>query len=429
MSFYTEKVAPYFPLWLQVFAGLVTGILVGVLLGADIGWVTPEASARVINWLALPGYFFLAMLKMIVVPLVLASVVAGIAEAGSIAAVRTVGLRVVGYFLVTTAIAVSIGSFWAHLIQPGSFMQKAYVETALGTANKPEGLVQGVGSLNDLPQRLVGILPANPFNAIAEGEVLQIVIFAAIIGVALLAMPKTKSKPLTDMAIAVQDAAMMVVGWVLKLAPLAVFGLMAKVAATIGVATIAGVGVYMGTVVLALLSMAAVHLLIFKVSTGRSVINFLARAREVHLLAFSTSSSSATMPVTLCVAEEKMKVPPSVARFTVPLGATINMDGTALYQAVATVFLAQIFGLEVGFGALATILIMAIGASIGTPGIPGVGIVVLASILLTLGIPPEGIALIIGVDRILDMCRTAINVNGDLVVANVMGRWFGNKKA
>lgn len=220
---------------------------------------------------------------------------------------------------------------------------------------------------------------------------------------------------------------MVVVGWILKLAPYAVFGLIADLAAKLGVDALTIMLNYIGTVIAGLLLMVMCYTLLLMFVSGKKPLTFFKQIREAQLLAFSTSSSSATMPVTLRVAEEHVKVKPAVARFTVPLGATINMDGTALYQTVATLFLAQAFGVDIGLMGMLAILVTAIAASVGTPGTPGVGIVVLATILTTVGIPAEGIALILGVDRILDMCRTTVNVTGDLVACTVMEKLLAKR--
>ncbi len=222
---------------------------------------------------------------------------------------------------------------------------------------------------------------------------------------------------------------MAIVTWVMRLAPLAVFGLLAQVTSRTGLDAILGIAVYVLTVFLGLVCLLAFYLLIVTTLGRRSPTIFLAHVREVMLLAFSTSSSAAVMPLSLRTAEEKLKIRPAVSRFVVPLGTTINMDGTALYQAIAAIFLAQVFGVDIGATGVLVILVTSIGASIGSPGTPGVGIVILATILASVGIPTAGIALILGVDRILDMSRTAINVAGDLTACVVMERLLGARIA
>jgi Na+/H+-dicarboxylate symporter len=256
---------------------------------------------------------------------------------------------------------------------------------------------------------------------------LQVVIFAVFIGIALISMSPKQSRPLLDLMGSLQAVCMTVVRWAMWLAPLAVFGLLAKLTMTVGLDVLAGMAVYVGTVILGLVLLLGVYLLIVWLLGGRSPWRFLAAVREVQLLAFSTSSSAAVMPLSIKTADQKLGVRPSISQFLIPLGATINMDGTALYQGAATMFLAQVFGVELPLAALAFVVVTAVSASIGAPATPGVGIVILATVLAGVGIPAGGVALIIGVDRILDMSRTAINVTGDLTACTVMDRWVGGR--
>jgi Na+/H+-dicarboxylate symporter len=280
-------------------------------------------------------------------------------------------------------------------------------------------------TFEELPQRLLGLLPVNPLNSMANADMLQIVIFAAVIGVSLAMMPPRQSKPLVDLMGSLQEVCMTVVRWAMWLAPYAVFGLLAQLTSKIGLSALLGMGAYVGTVLLGLLLMVVAYLIIAYVVGKCGPLTFLRSSRELLLLAFSTSSSAAVMPLSIQTAEEKFKVRPSISQFVIPLGATINMNGTALYQGVAAIFIAQVFGVDIDPGALVLLVLTAVGASIGAPGTPGVGIVIIAMLLTTIGVPPAGVALIMGVDRILDMSRTAINVAGDLTAAIAMDRWIG----
>ena len=219
---------------------------------------------------------------------------------------------------------------------------------------------------------------------------------------------------------------MTVVRWTMWLAPFAVFGLMARLTSQIGLDALAGMGFYVLTVLAGLALMFVVYLLLIAVLGGVRPFRFVRDVRELLLLAFSTSSSAAVMPLSIRTAEESLHVRPSVSQFVIPLGATINMNGTALYQGVATAFLAQIYGIDIGMSGMLMVVVMAVGASIGSPATPGVGIVILSMVLSTIGVPPSGVALIMGVDRILDMSRTAINVCGDLVACKLLDRWVGS---
>jgi Na+/H+-dicarboxylate symporter len=232
-----------------------------------------------------------------------------------------------------------------------------------------------------------------------------------------------------DLLGSLQEVCMTVVRWAMWLAPIAVFGLLAQLTAKLGLHALLGMAVYVATVLLGLLLMFVFYLVVIFAVARVTPSSFVRSVRDVLLLAFSTSSSAAVMPLSIKTAEEKLRVRPSVSQFIIPLGATINMNGTALYQGVAAIFLAQIYGIEIGLGGMALIIMTSVGASVGAPATPGVGIVILSLVLGTVGIPAAGIALIMGVDRILDMSRTAINVAGDLVAAKLMDRWVGGKSS
>jgi Na+/H+-dicarboxylate symporter len=256
---------------------------------------------------------------------------------------------------------------------------------------------------------------------------LQVVIIAVIIGIALVSLNKEQSTPMVSFLTSVQAVCMTVVKWSMTLAPIAVFGLLTKFTIKLGIEALLGMAVYVGTVLASLMLLMLLNLLIVSLVARYNPFEFLKAIRDVMLLAFSTSSSAAVMPLSIKTAEERLGVKPSISQFVVPLGATINMNGTALYQGVATIFLAEVFGIDLGPFQLLVVMTMAVAASIGTPSIPGVGIVVLAMILNSVGIPTSGVALIMGVDRILDMSRTAVNVAGDLVTCKVMDRWVREK--
>lgn len=248
-----------------------------------------------------------------------------------------------------------------------------------------------------------------------------------IVGIALVLMAPDRSRPLLEVLGSLQEVCMTIVRVAMRLAPVAVFGLLAQITTRIGLDALLGMAVYVGTVVLGLFLILLLYLLLILVFTKRSPLSFLAASREVLLLAFSTSSSAAVMPLSIKTATEKLGVRPSIAQFVIPLGATINMNGTALYQGVATMFLAQVFGVDIPLGGLLLLVLVAVGASIGSPATPGVGIVILAMVLESVGVPSTGIALLLGVDRILDMSRTSINVCGDLVATTLMDRWVGGE--
>lgn len=415
-------------LWLKVLIGMVLGLLTGIAIGPSVGWVEPGVAAMASSWLALPGQLFLALIQMIVIPLVFASIIRGLAATENMEQLRKVGTRVVIYFVATTVVAIAIGLFLALLLRPGQFVDAQTVQAALGTKPVAAQTVPAVPAFAELPQKVLTLLPANPLSSMVENDMLRVVIFAMVVGAALVMMAPTQSRPLLDLLGSLQEVCMTVVRWAMVLAPFAVFGLLAQLTAKIGLNALAGMAAYVGTVLLGLLLLFVMYLLLLYAGVRQRPLGFVSAVREVLLLAFSTSSSAAVMPLSIKTAEEKLGVRPSISQFVIPLGATINMNGTALYQGVAAIFLAQVFGVEMGIGGLLLITVTAVGASIGTPAAPGVGIVVLAMVLGTVGVPPAGIALIMGVDRILDMSRTAINVSGDIVASVLMDRWVGGPR-
>jgi len=417
-------------LWAQVVIGMILGLLTGFALGPSTGWVSRTVAATVTSWLALPGQLFLTLIQMIVIPLVFASIIRGLAASDTAAQLRSVGLRVIIYFIATTTVAIAIGVTVALLIRPGQFIDQETVRAALSTPPPVPSAQAGATAptLAELPQKLLALLPSNPLVSMVENDMLRVVIFAAMVGIALVTMAPAQSRALLDLLGSLQEVCMTVVRWAMLLAPFAVFGLLTQLTAKIGFGALVGMASYVATVLFGLVLLLGVYVVLALTLGGRRPMRFLAAVRELLLLAFSTSSSAAVMPLSIKTAEEKLGVRPSVAQFVIPLGATINMDGTALYQGIATIFLAQVFGIEVGMSGMLLIVVTAVGASIGAPATPGVGIVILSLVLGAVGVPAAGIALIIGVDRILDMSRTAVNVCGDQVASLVMDKWVGGPR-
>jgi len=395
-------------LWLRILVGMVLGVACAVYVPI------PDA---MIDWVILPGDIFIAMLKMIIVPLVLSSVVLGVASAGSIDALKRVGIRIIPYFIMTTAVAITIGIGITSIVKPGLLIDQSLI----GEISAPAVDTSALEGLS-VPQRILNIIPVNPAEAQLNKDMLQLVILGIIVGIAMLSIRTKATKTVENVLVFTQDASMMVVNWAMWIAPVAVFSLMVKAISSMGLSAIAGMGVYMGCVLAGLLIMMLVYLVLVRVLAQRSALGFLAGIRDAQIVGFSTSSSAATMPVSMRVAEENLHLHEDIRGFVIPLGATINMDGTALYQAVAAIFLCQVFGIDLTMGETLILLLTTIGASIGTPALPGVGLIVLATILGGIGVPPEGIGLILGVDRLLDMCRTTINVTGDLTASAVMDR-------
>jgi Na+/H+-dicarboxylate symporter len=411
-------------LWLQVLIGMVAGTGIGLLLGPGVGWVDARTAATIGSWLALPGMLFLAVIQMIVVPLVFASIVRGLASSESPAQLRSLGFGAAAFFVATSAVATGLGLGLGLLVRPGRFIDPALVQRGLGTA-PPIGTsgAAEVPTLGDLPELLTRLVPTNPLASMVGGEMVQVILFAIVIGVALVNLAPEKSAPLFDLLGSLQEVCMKVVSGAMRLAPIAVMGLLARMTSTVGLEVLAGMAVYVLTVLAGMLLLLVFYLTIVAASAGRGPLAFLQPAREVLLLAFSTSSSAAVMPLSIETAEDRLGVDPQVAGFVIPLGATVNMNGTALYQGVATVFLAQVFDVSLGGWGLLFVVVMAVAASIGSPAAPGAGIVILAMVLEGIGIPIAGIALLLGVDRVLDMSRTAANVAGDLTACVVLDRF------
>lgn len=415
-------------LWAQILVAMGAGIALGLTLSPSGGAVVSDTTANLVaTWLALPGRLFLALIQMVVVPLVLSSIVLGIATSGDTAFLKRIGSRITPYFIGTTATAVVIGATIALWIAPGQYLGDGMVEAVpAGVASQGVSIPEAsVFSVQTLPEQIIEIIPANPTNAILSRSMFQIVILAIFTAVALVSIAPSRAKPLVDLCISLQDISMKVVSWAMALAPAAVFGLLAQICVQVGFEAILGVGVYVGTVLFGLLLLLGFYLIVVMLLARRNPFEFLKGIWGVQLLAFSTSSSAAVMPLSMKTAEETLGVSRPISQFIVPLGATVNMDGTALYQVVAAVFLTQVYGIDLTLAQLVLLSVTTVGASIGSPSTPGVGIVILATIVQGIGVPAEGIALILGVDRLLDMTRTAVNVSGDLTACVVMDRWIG----
>lgn len=414
-------------LWAQILVGMVLGVGGGVALGPSAGWVAPAVAQQVGDWLALPGMLFLALIQMIVVPLVVTAIIRGIAASNDAEQLKQNGLWLAGYFLVTTGVATSLGIGFGLAFRPGSYVDPS----SLAAAEAPavEAGAGGGVDVGALPEKVISIFPTNPLSSMVEGEMLQVVLFSLLIGIALLNLEPERSKPILDLLGSVQDLSMKIVGWAMRLAPFAVFGLLARQMATTGVEVLVGLTAYVGVFLAACIALFLVYLAIVAVLGDGQPLRFVTRARDAQLLAFSTNSSAATMPVTIRVAEDELKVRPSVSQFVVPIGASVNMGGSALYQGMATVFMAQIHGIDLPVAALLALVVTSIGASVGTPATPGVGIVVLATVLGSAGVPLGGLGLILGVDQVLERLRTVLNVTGDLAACTVMDRRVRSAKS
>lgn len=400
-------------LWAQVLFALFLGLLFGIFLGPEVGIVEKGTADLITEWLSIPANLFLKIIQMIIVPLIFASIIRGLTSAGNMEQLQKLGLGVAVYFVATTAIALSIGILVVTTIMPGNFIDSSLIKESFGIEETVDSVESSDLTLSDIPQNLIGLIPSNPLAAFMSGEMLSIIIFALIIGVSMISLPKSSSRPILDLLESVQKITMKVVSWAMRLAPFAAFGLMTSITSKVGLSALTGLGAYMVTVVIGLFAMMVIYIIILKIAK-RPIVSTFKMMKNPQLLAFSTSSSAAVMPMSIKTAEEDMKVKPQVSQFIIPLGATINMDGTALYQVVAVFFLAQLFGIDLNTTTILLITLTALAASIGAPSAPGTGIVILSTILISAGIPAVGIVLLLGVDRILDMTRTMVNVTGDL---------------
>lgn len=409
-------------LWLKVIIALILGVTVGILMSPDFGLVPSSTSEALGGWFALPGKLFLKMVQMIMIPLIFASIITGIISNNQ-EQLRKMGLGVIVYFVFTTVISITIGTSIALLFQAGNSMYSESIQEDRAIVSQIESSNNNFTFLDNIPDALSNLLPANPLASMVTGEMLSIVIFTIIIGIAMTSLSKEMQRPITTLLSAIQEICMTIVHWAMKLVPIAVFGLMVQISSSVGMSSITGIAWYMFTVIVGLVLLLIIYLALVLFVGKRNPIKFLKAIKDAQLLAFSTTSSAAVMPLSLKTAEDKLNIKPSISNFIIPIGATINMDGTALYQCVTTLFIAQAYGIEMSILSIILVMITLVAASIGTPAIPGGGVVILASVLQSAGIPTEGIVMIIGVERILGMFRTAINVTGDLTACVVFDAW------
>ena len=391
------------------------GLLVG--LGINLAGLN-EAGGFVHQYIVeglfgVVGTLFITALKMLVVPLVFFSLLSGIFGIGDVKKLGSVGLRAFLLYMLTTALAIATAIVLAIVFAPGE---------GLSMQTQAHFVAKEAPPLSEV---LIHIIPSNVIEAFSSGNMLQIIFFTILFGISLL-MVGRKAQSIVEGVEVLNEAMMNMVNIVMGVAPYAVFALLAKSMASLGLGLLASLASYVGVLLLALM----VHLFVtqmalFYLFTKASPRLFLEKIRDAQIFAFSTSSSNATIPVTLKSVTKRMGVENSVASFTVPFGATINMDGTAMMQGVATVFIANMYGIELGLSGYLTVILMSVLASIGTAGVPGVGLIMLSMVFVQVGLPVEGIGLILGVDRILDMVRTVVNVTGDAVVSCVVASTQG----
>ena len=418
----------------KIIIGLVLGLLLG-MLAATQGW-----GVFVSNWISPFGKIFINLLKLIAVPLVLSSLITGVASLSDLKKLSRIGGRTISIYIATTAVAVTIGLLSVNMLQPGSTVPEEMKSKLQDTyQSSVSGRVEAAEEVKDRSalQPIVDMVPSNFFSSASNNRnMLQVVFVAIIIGIALIQINKNKAKPVLDFFEGINELVIKLVDNIMLMAPYGVFALIADTITSIAgnninnvLELLGALGFYMFAVIIGLLLQTLItYTIVLKLFSKMSLKKFYQGLAPAQLLAFSTSSSGATLPVTMERCEEKLGVSEEVSSFVLPLGATINMDGTALYQAVAAVFIAQTLGMDLTLGAQLTIVLTAVLASIGTAAVPGAGVIMLVIILEAISVPSAGIALILGVDRILDMLRTVTNVTGDASVAVAVASSEGELK-
>jgi Na+/H+-dicarboxylate symporter len=405
---------------LQLYTKVLIGLLAGVLFGLLAGqW---GFSDFVSSYIKPIGSAFIKLISMVVIPLVFASLLVGTSGLNDIRKLGRIGIKTMVYYLCTTVIAICIGLLLANTLRPGAGLSEQ-TRTELIQSGGEETVAPLDTALKKptITQILLNIIPLNPIRAFVEGRMLQIIFFALMSGICLGLIPSERSRPVIDFFGGINELVIKMVQIIMKLAPYGVFALISAVVADFGLDVLLVLIKYSLVVVIGLvLHVAIVYSLAIKIFSKQKVRTFFRGIRPAQLIAFSSASSSATLPVTMECTEKNLGVPGQVASFALPLGATINMDGTALYQGVSTVFIAQVYGLNLSPMQQLTIVLTAVLASIGTAGTPAAGVITLAIVLKSIGVPLEGIALIMGVERILDMCRSVVNVTGDASCAVVV---------
>lgn len=408
-----------------------TRILIGLVLGAVAGVVTNivtdggEATARFVSNFTEPaGRMWLSALVMVVIPLVLCSLALGVAEVGDLKKVGRLGLITFVIFVAFTTLSALIGLTLMNTIRPGGGLDPSVraelMEVYAGEAQNASTMADKTGLSVDL---LVKIIPRNPIKAAADGDMLAVVFFSLMIGLGIASLPREKTQGLVSFLEGLGLVVVEIIHLVMKLAPLGVFCLVFSVTARFGFDIIVHLSKYIGMVIFGLaLMMTLVYGLALKLVAKRNPFDFIRRSRVVIMTAFSTSSSSATLPTAIDVARTELGISDKIAGFILPLGATMNQHGTSLFEGATVLFLAQVFGIELSLGQQVMIVAMSVVTAIGTAGVPGGSIPFVIMLLGMVGVPMEGIAIVLGVDRILDMCRTTVNVEGDLVTAAIVDR-------
>lgn len=409
---------------------LHTKIVIGLVLGAASGLAANAFAAQAgwVRWIgdnvAGPvGQIFLRMLLMTVIPLVFASITLGVAQLGDIRKVGRVGARTIAYFLMSTALSALVGLFLVNLFRPGEGLSPEVRDQLMATYRSQAAGMQAAGSTKFGIETFVNIVPRNPIQAAAGMDMLGVIFFALVFGAALTLIPEEKSRPMVRVLDALGEAVVKIIDFAMRLAPYGVFGLIFVVTSRFGWDLLGQLLKYVLVVLGGLALYAGVGLSgLVRVFGGLSPGLFWRKAWPSVVTAFSTSSSNATLPTNIAVAERDLKIPPKIAGFVLPLGATMNMNGTSLYEGVTVLFLAQVFGIDLSIGQQVIVVILSVITAVGAAGVPGGSLPLIMVVLATVGVPAESIAIILGVDRILDMSRTVLNITGDLTAAAYVAR-------
>ncbi|MBQ8316727.1 MAG: dicarboxylate/amino acid:cation symporter [Lachnospiraceae bacterium] len=406
----------------KIFIALIVGALVGVAIHYVMPDVTIGDGTSLKNDIIIEGVFyvvgqgFIRLMQMLVVPLVFCSLVCGAMAIGDTKTLGKVGVKTIVFYIATTALAVTIALSVAYLINPGIGLDMDSIQ---------KGTVSNTDSGTSIVDTLLNIIPKNPIGAMASGDMLPIIVFALFVGI-MLAKLGSKASTVATFFSQFNDVMMEMTMAIMKIAPIGVFCLIARTFANLGFSAFQPMLKYMGSVILALcLQCFVIYQILLFIFTRLNPLKFIKKFLPVMGFAFSTATSNATIPMSIDTLDKKMGVSKRISSFTIPLGATINMDGTSIMQGVAVVFIAQAYGIDLTLGNLATVVLTATIASIGTAGVPSVGLVTLAMVLNSVGLPTEGIALIMGIDRILDMLRTAVNITGDAVCTTIVAKQEG----
>jgi DAACS family dicarboxylate/amino acid:cation (Na+ or H+) symporter len=421
----TEDGGPdYGRLQWRIAIGFVAGLVAGILtysFAADAAWVDD-----LVKYVTNPiGQVFLRLLFMLVIPLLVSALVVGIADMGEVRALKKVGLRTLLYTVVVSAIAVAISITVTHVIQPGAGVNPAEARALLAEGGEgARGILERSSEAKTGVEAVIGLIPSNVISAMNDNDILAVMFFALFFGIGLLLTSSPRTEGLKQVFEGVFEVSMKLIGLVIQLAPIAVFCFMFNLAAQFGWDLLIKLAAFVAVVLLALgLQMFGVFPLLLAFLARKNPVAFFKETREASVMAFSTSSSNATLPTALRVAETRLRLPPRISRFVLTIGATANQNGTAMFEGVTVLFLAQFFGVDLSLGNQIFVMLVCILAGVGTAGVPGGSLPVVALILGGVGVPPEGIGLILGVDRFLDMCRTVLNVIGDLVCATVISAY------